>query len=171
VAEMEDRIRSDLSGDGSNPERAEGEESRTFHRTMGAWEGGAQLVARLCLLPSEIGTLVEEADELRRLLSGAASPGVSQLGLSAHVGAGVLRVAVAGLPSGEEELGPWASSLQDLRRRLEEKGGSLTLSVGPPSLVRRVGAWGPGGGEKKLMAGLKAQFDPKGILAPGRLGL
>lgn len=34
-----------------------------------------------------------------------------------------------------------------------------------------VGAWGPGGTDRKIMMGLKEQLDPRGILAPGRLGL
>jgi len=45
------------------------------------------------------------------------------------------------------------------------------LSSGPGVLLREVGAWGAAGEEKTLMAGLKAEFDPQGILAPGRLGL
>jgi glycolate oxidase FAD binding subunit len=171
VAEMEARVRSDLGRELGSPERLEGEESRAFHRTLSAWEDGADLVARLCLLPSEMGTLLEEARELRVLASRAPAAGLSQLRLSAHVGAGVLRVAVSGLPEREYDLGAWASSLRSLRARLEEKGGSLTLSSGPGPLVREVGAWGGTGMETRLLMGLKAQFDPKGILAPGRLGL
>ncbi|MFH1763145.1 MAG: FAD-binding oxidoreductase [Gemmatimonadota bacterium] len=170
VTEMEARIRSDLSREVGSLERLEGEESRALQRTLNGWENGADLVARLCLLPSEMGDLLEEAGELRAL-SSKAKYGPPQLRLSAHVGAGVLRVAVSGLPSGEGDLAAWASSLRGLRERLEGKGGSLTLSSGPGSLVREVGAWGVSGGERELSAGLKAQFDPKGILAPGRLGL
>jgi len=171
VAEMEARIRSDLSHELGAPGRLDGEESRALHRTLSGWEGGADLVARLCLLPSEMGTLLEEAKELRALASGTEGPEAPTLRFSAHVGAGVLRVAVPGLPEGEDALGPWISSLQRLRGRLEEWGGSLTLSSGPSSLMMKVGSWGALDGEKGLMAGLKTQLDPKGILAPGRLGL
>ena len=170
VAEMEARIGSDLSREAVNLERLVGEESRALQRTLNGWENGASLVVRLCLLPSQMGDLLEEAEELRAL-SSKAKEGNPQLRLSAHVGAGVLRVAVSGLPSGEGDLAAWASSLLGLRERLEGKGGTLTLSSGPGFLVREVGAWGVSGGEKELSAGLKAQFDPKGILAPGRLGL
>jgi FAD/FMN-containing dehydrogenase len=37
--------------------------------------------------------------------------------------------------------------------------------------MKDVGAWGTRGGEWEIMAGLKAEFDPAGILSPGRLGL
>ena len=171
VAEMEARIGSDLHNEAGIPERLEGEKSRAFHRTLSVWEDGTDLVARLCLLPSEMGTLLDEAKELGALASRTAAAGAPQLRLSAHVGAGVLRVAVSGLPEGEDDLDTWASGLQTLRGRLEESGGSLTLSSGPSSLVRKVGVWGASGEEKEIMAGLKAQFDPGGILAPGRLGL
>jgi len=171
VAEMEARILSDLSHEMGTLERLAGEESRAFHRTLGAWEKGAELGARLSLLPSEMSTLLEEVRELRSLGSRAEGAKPFRLSLSAHVGTGILRVAVSGLPEGEGALGPWITSLQGLRDRLEEKGGSLTLDSGPASLVREVGAWGGLGGEKELMVGLKAQLDPKGILAPGRLGL
>ena len=134
-----------------------------------------ELVARLCLLPSEMGFLLEEARELDALASngsvGHQGSKAGQLRFSAHVGAGVARLAVKELPRGEEQIGIWASALQSLRNRLEERGGSLTLSVGPPALMRKVGAWGGVGGERVLMEGLKEEFDPNRILAPGRLGL
>jgi FAD/FMN-containing dehydrogenase len=136
---------------------------------MADWEKGADLVARMCLLPSELGSLLEEAGELRRLA--ASSPGPVAVGLSAHVGAGILRVAVSGLSIEGTALDPWVKALQTLRTRLEERGGTLTLSVGPDRLMTEVGAWGSAGREKRLMEGLKAQFDPEGILAPGRLAL
>ena len=171
VAEMEARVRSDLSHEVGCVRRLDGETSQAFHGTLNAWEEGADLVARLCLLPSELGTLLDEAEELRTLVSEASSPPGAGMRLSAHVGAGVLRVAVSKLPEGEGGLDPWVSSLRSLRARLEERGGSLTLSSGPSALLREVGAWGAAGEEKALMAGLKAEFDPQGILAPGRLGL
>jgi FAD/FMN-containing dehydrogenase len=174
---MEARIRSDLSEEVGKPERLDGASSQGFHRAMSSWEDGADLVARMSLLPSELRVLLEEAHELKVFSSSASralgAPGAvgSRLRASAHVGVGILRVAVSGLPKGEGDLVAWTSRLQSLRGRLEEKGGSLTLSLGPSSLMRTVGPWGAPGDEKGLMAGLKAEFDPKGILAPGRLGL
>ena len=94
-----------------------------------------------------------------------------RLRVSAHVGAGIVRVVVEKLPKGGGALPAWDSVLRQLRSRLEAEGGSLTISSGPGDLIRTVGAWGEMGGEREVMLGLKSQFDPKGILAPGRLGL
>jgi len=87
---------------------------------------------------------------------------------STGVGAGVLRVAVSGAPTRGTEVENWAVALVGLRDRLEGGGGSLTLSTAPESLMEKVGAWGSVGGESALMRGIKEQFDPRGVLAPGR---
>jgi FAD/FMN-containing dehydrogenase len=39
----------------------------------------------------------------------------------------------------------------------------------PAEVLERVGAWGRAGAPARLMAGLRAQFDPAGVLSPGRL--
>jgi FAD/FMN-containing dehydrogenase len=62
-------------------------------------------------------------------------------------------------------------ALAGLRERLEEEGGSLTVSRGPVEVMEGVGPWGTPGPELSLMRGLKAEFDPSGILAPGRFGV
>jgi glycolate oxidase FAD binding subunit len=170
VPEMEARINADLSGHAGNTDRLGREESRALHRTLGDWEKGAAMVARLCLLPSELGILLDEAEGLRALATGWSTPG-ARVALSAHVGAGVVRLGVSDLPEAASALDPWVATLRHLRERVEGKGGSLTLSSGPAFLMREVGPWGVSDGGRDLMAGLKAQFDPAGILAPGRLGL
>lgn len=103
VAEMETRIRSDLSGDLGAPERVEGVSSRALHDRLTAWEEGAGLVVRLALLPSRLETLLNEAAELRAMDSKGTSSG-SGFRLSAHAGAGVLRVATSGPGRGRV---PW----------------------------------------------------------------
>lgn len=49
-----------------------------------------------------------------------------------------------------------------------ELGGHLVVLEAPLAVKRRVDVWGPVGKALRLMQGLKAQFDPKGILNPGR---
>jgi glycolate oxidase FAD binding subunit len=188
VAAMADRVIQELSGDLGHPEAIEGEVSAGFHSDLGKREAEGDLVARLSLLPSELGTLLSEAKRLRALATGSeggeASADISaseqggaamttdaRFNLSAHVGAGVLRVSVSGLPQGAGDPGPWISTLRGIRDRLEESGGSLILCRAPDPVLADVGVWGSATGEEKLMAGLKAQFDPHQILAPGRLGL
>jgi len=170
VEEMEARIGVDLSQGFGTLTRLEGPESRAFFDRMDIWEEGADLVARLSLLPSSLGTLLGEAQELGALTARGSTEG-ARFRLSAHVGAGIVRVAATGLQVGGDTSVAWAEALRRLRARLEEGGGSLTLSSGPAGLLRDVGAWGKAAGEWRIMTGLKGQFDPHGILAPGRLGL
>ncbi len=147
-----------------------GDDSRSFHDEAGAWEEGADLVIRLSLLPSKLPLLLEEAKNLKALFGEDSGAGAS-LRTSAHVGAGILRVGFWRLNQGGPALDGFASVLGDLRSRLEGMNGSLTVSRGPASLVKELGAWGKQGAEGRLMAGLKNRFDPEGVLAPGRLGL
>jgi glycolate oxidase FAD binding subunit len=170
VASMVARVRGELGREVGNPQILENDESQAFHRTLDSWEAGAALVLRLCALPSELGTLLREAEILRGLTSTEGPPDTG-IRVSANVGAGVLRVAAFGQQGAIGSLSSWIASLADLRERLELAGGSLTISCGPADLMRDVGAWGTKGGEWEIMSGLKAEFDPNGILAPGRLGL
>jgi glycolate oxidase FAD binding subunit len=63
----------------------------------------------------------------------------------------------------------WAARTLELRANAEFRDGSLTIAKGPAAVVDGCGTWGKSGGTARLMAGLKAQFDPGGILSPGRL--
>jgi glycolate oxidase FAD binding subunit len=180
VKAMEAGVQSELGEEGwggAGLQRLEGEESRVFHEALDRWEEGAQLVLRLCLLPSELGSLLEEAEGLGALAKEAGGGGgrgdsatgegeLSPVRLSGHVGAGILRVAVASVPG--EGVEAWVRALTELRGRLEGKGGSLRVSHGPLSLVEEVGPWGAQGAEAPLVRGLKEELDPEGILAPGR---
>jgi FAD/FMN-containing dehydrogenase len=161
-----------------DPDTVEGEEGRAFHRDLNNWETGADLLVRLSLLPSRMSTLLEEAENLKSVAK-ESLPGrqggreeTAKVMLAADVGAGVLRVAVR-TPAGDSRAWTrWIPTLTELRARLEGDGGSLVLTQGPPAVMEEVGAWGRRGeGEETLMAGLKARFDPRGIMAPGRLGL
>jgi glycolate oxidase FAD binding subunit len=167
---MADRVRGELRREAGDPRILENEESQSFHKTMDSWESGAALVLRISALPSKMDSLMEEAETLRGLISGDGSS-VSEVRYSANVSSGVLRVAAFGQGGGIGSLASWTSALTALREKLESAGGSLTISCGPADLMRDVGAWGTRGGEWEIMSGLKAEFDPGGILAPGRLGL
>lgn len=146
-----------------------GEASRAFHRRRDSWEEGADLVLRLTALPSLLGTVLRIAEEAASVWKGLPAREPPRMRVSSHVGAGIVRVAVAGIPKDGGGLGEWIETLRGLRGRMEEMGGSLTLSKGPAALVLEVGTWGGGEDDVALMVGLKQQFDPRGILAPGRL--
>jgi glycolate oxidase FAD binding subunit len=47
-------------------------------------------------------------------------------------------------------------------------GGSLVVLRSPPELKSRIDAWGDAGDALPLMRRVKEQFDPTGVLNPGR---
>jgi FAD/FMN-containing dehydrogenase len=55
-----------------------------------------------------------------------------------------------------------------VRAAAEAAGGSLVLLAAPVELKREVGAWGRPPATLQWMQQLKAAFDPRGALAPGR---
>lgn len=170
VDDMAARIGSHISSQLGVPEEVRGNGSRSFHDQAGVWEEGADVVLRLSLLPSKLQLLLAEAGALRAMVTGNPGAGAS-LRSTAHVGGGILRVGVWGLDHEGPQVRELTAALGGLRSRLEEMGGSMTVSHGPAALMEGVGAWGSQGAEGRLMSGLKARFDPDGILAPGRLGL
>jgi glycolate oxidase FAD binding subunit len=59
-------------------------------------------------------------------------------------------------------------SLRNARSAAETAGGSLVLMAAPLDITREVGAWGTPPVTLELMQRLKAAFDPKRVLNPGR---
>ena len=168
VTAMENRVRQELGG-GDAFETLDGEGSRAFHRRLQAWEDGAHLVFRLAALPSQLGEVLGLLDGWDAPLGWRQARREGRMRVAAHMGAGILRVAVAETPpegGGSED---WIRAVRRLRERVEGLGGSLTLSSGPPSLVGKVGVWGRAGRVESILGALKKQFDPQGILVPGRM--
>ena len=61
-----------------------------------------------------------------------------------------------------------ARVLTGLRQRLPVGIGSAVLVRGSDDLRARVDSWGPMGDGLAVMRAIKGQFDPLGILNPGR---
>ncbi|HYM90624.1 MAG TPA: FAD-binding oxidoreductase, partial [bacterium] len=80
----------------------------------------------------------------------------------AHAGVGVLYAACAAEdgPSVAASLGAAASAA----------GGYAVVEAAPPALKPHLPLWGAPPGGLDLMRRLRAQFDPRGIMVPGRLG-
>lgn len=55
-----------------------------------------------------------------------------------------------------------------LRGEAVRRGGTLIVMDAAPGLREELDPWGPLGSEVRLMQGIKAQLDPKGIMNPGR---
>jgi glycolate oxidase FAD binding subunit len=77
------------------------------------------------------------------------------------VGVGSLRleaVSLAGLHK----------AVLDLRSQLESNAGALVILKCPSELKKGIDVWGSAGDALPLMRSVKAQFDPLGVLNPGR---
>jgi len=61
-----------------------------------------------------------------------------------------------------------SDSIRELRNGLGPLQGRLTIESAPVDLKRAADVWGPAGPGARLMHRVKEQFDPNGILSPGR---
>ncbi len=61
-----------------------------------------------------------------------------------------------------------ADTIKSLRRQLGPLQGRLTVESAPTELKQSCDIWGPSGPGARLMHNIKEQFDPQGILNPGR---
>jgi len=84
----------------------------------------------------------------------------------AEAGNGVLRIRLGGRLSAEE----WERGVvRPLRELVAPEGGSVVVEAAPRALKERLDVWGPiEPGALAIMKRLKAEFDPRGILNPGR---
>jgi FAD/FMN-containing dehydrogenase len=163
--EVEDRLLKELTSEAVDPGGSVrslwGAESAAFHQALESWEEGAELVIRMSLLPSRMDTLLSSAGRL-------AEEGFQRPRVSGHVGSGVVRLSFSDLPGKEEGLSELAGRLRSLRDRLTNEGGGLVVSHAPRNLHQMLGPPGLDDDEARLIRGLRAEFDPAGILSPGR---
>lgn len=117
------------------------------------------LVCKAALLPSQVPTLSEQIETTGREL------GLEPLVLS-HLTAGIVYSAWP-LPQDE---GPQRALelVTTLRRAVAGLDGSLVVEACPLALKERIDVWGEPAADFPLMRQIKEQFDPQGILSPGR---
>jgi glycolate oxidase FAD binding subunit len=128
------------------------------------WEAVAEfpadppdVVAKVSVPPGRVlGALAAVAEAGRSLQLAPA--------VAAQVASGILYVR---LPAGLETAAA-AGALGRLREACAQLGGTLVLWSAGPGLKRALDPWGPPTGPIGLMRKLKAEFDPQGILNPGR---
>jgi glycolate oxidase FAD binding subunit len=120
------------------------------------WRGiEPSVVCKFTLLPADLGTFL---DSIRKAAEPLRLPWrlVTQA-----VGVGFLR-----LESGATDA--LLNTLQDLRKKLETRGGSLVILRCPLEIKSKLDVWGSAGDALALMKSIKAQFDSTGVLNPGR---
>ena len=139
-------------------------EADALWREVRDLEEGAELVLRLSNKPARIGDLIGLAQGLLDVSGKVEREGAR---VAVHAGAGVLRLAVPKLGVGPGWDERWADGLEDLRGVLASSGGSLTVTQAPAPLRARMKGGEGSSLDRELMSGLKAVFDPAGILSGG----
>jgi len=120
------------------------------------WGGNSPAaVSKFTLLPTDLQPFVEQ------LISVSVQKQTTWQLIAQAVGVGLLRLETA-----HTDL--LADVLQALRTSLEGRGGSLSILSCPPEVKSKMDVWGSAGDMLPLMRSIKAQFDPTGILNPGR---
>lgn len=141
-------------------ETVEGEESRAVWERvadLGFGHGPPSLAVRIAVPPLR-GP--EAADAARRCAPHAL--------VALSVPRGVVRLADpdGGAATDASVASFLESEGEGLRAQVAAMGGSLTIECRRP--IPDVDAWGPPGDGFRVMGGLKEQYDPQGILNPGR---
>ncbi len=84
-----------------------------------------------------------------------------------QVGVGIVEMGLRSIPNPEPRIASPAS-IEKLRRLAADFGGSLVVTHCPADLKSKIDVWGPVGDDFEVMRKLKAAWDPKSTLAPGR---
>ncbi len=87
--------------------------------------------------------------------------------LSAYVGAGVVYCSLSPAAGSTLSNDACVSVVTRLRQVAGERGGHVVVEQAPLAVKKQLEVWGPTGGFP-IMQAIKRQFDPDGILNPGR---
>lgn len=155
-----------VAGDGGGVERSQRELAQAAREAGGqiieappqAWDTWsktmqpARLSVRVNVLPASVAAVLDALSAAT--LSGA---------MSATVAAGIVRLQVD-----EPDAGSAVSLVEQARRTAAQHGGFAVVECAPPEVRRRVDPFGAPRGDFEIMRRLKQQFDPDGVLSPGR---
>jgi glycolate oxidase FAD binding subunit len=115
---------------------------------------------KLNCLPNQVAAMAERLEALRKELN-------AELRLKAHAGSGVIR---AYLSFEESALAAtqFSRQLENLRAAVKPARGTVIVESAPASLKVGIDVWGYDFKDKTLMQQIRQQYDPSGILNPGR---
>ncbi|MSR35467.1 MAG: FAD-binding oxidoreductase [Gemmatimonadetes bacterium] len=147
------------------------DEAIALWREVRHLEDDADLALRMSISPARLPELVELARALGRMRGGRDELARSPVRMAMHGGAGALRVAIPNLRVDSGWAERWADRLEDVRRSIEWRGGTLSVTRAPAALLPLLDAWRSPSARGELMAGIKAAFDPAGILSVDRFVL
>jgi glycolate oxidase FAD binding subunit len=142
-------------------DEAQGELAWRTIRDVHAHLGGtaeARVVAKIAVPIAHTLELFSAAEAMAR------KPGWRGA-VTAHAGSGIVRAGFAVEAGAPETV---RDGVDALRKRAERVEGSLVVESGPTALKRSLGAWGKPGDALQVMRRVKAEFDPGGLMSPGR---
>ena len=113
------------------------------------------------------GVLPSRTPELAEALSISGSSQYLQPAIVSHPAHGTVLI---GWPSAGETPSNGAGSevLRNMMTAVRELDGNMVVERAPADVKSGIDVWGDAGGQVGVFRGLKEQFDPKGLLNPGR---
>ena len=140
--------------------REAGDSQDVWTASQSLWDSNPNAVmAKLSVLPANIHSFAAVA---QRACDAA---GFRWVMIAQGVGTGWLQMeAVSGSPTSDAV----ANAVRAIREELSKIGGFLTVYGCPAGLKSKLDVWGPIGDAQGLMRRVKTQFDPAGVLNPGR---
>jgi glycolate oxidase FAD binding subunit len=128
----------------------------------GKGAGGGDVVVRLGTPPSRVRAIMETAAQaLEPLAAGAMIIG--------DCGVGLVKLCLRpkSLARGAIDA-PLLGALRDMAGLVVRHGGYALVENAPPEAKTQLEVWGPPPSHFALLKALKRQFDPEGVLSPGR---
>lgn len=138
--------------------RQTGTQTNVWNAPAALW-GGAEpsVVCKFTLLPASMGAFFDKVREV------AEKTHLRWRVVAQAVGVGFLRLEGDGAAPDV-----FPSAIVELRQGLESRGGSLVVLRCPSEVKSKLDTWGSSGDALPVMKSVKAQFDPAGVLNPGR---
>jgi glycolate oxidase FAD binding subunit len=118
------------------------------------------VVSKFSLLPADLGIFLDLIGRISEDLH------LNWRLVAQAVGVGYLRLEVPRLEG--PDVAALLDPIKELRKNLESRGGSFAVLRCPLEIKSKIDVWGSAGDALSLMKRIKAQFDPTGVLNPGR---
>lgn len=118
------------------------------------WQEG-ETGLKINTVPTELSRLLRDVEEVAH-----------HHGLATRIsGHAAMTVPLVALRGPDETV---ATAVTELRSRVGQGGGTLVVLQAPPGVKEAVDVWGPVGDTLPIIRRIKEQFDPTGMMNPGR---